>query len=289
MDWLNLKLENDILSITIDRNKISKVKIGGLHASLNAIRDIEKKYSQPYTLFCSGGVDSQSMAYAWKLSGIEHKIVLFEYVDDNNVVYNDHDLKTFYEFAKENAISYEVRQFNYFNFLENDLLNYAVKYDCASPQITCMIKLIESIGNGTIILSGNVWNNFYNELPINYDILGLYRFAQTCTNYSVIPFFFLYNIDLATGFKGIKREPTMNSYDTKVKIYKENGFPVISQETKISGFEKIKDYFDDKIKINFKDKLKFLNEPSKRAFDIEYRYKLRQMLGKCPEMKVNII
>lgn len=284
MDWIEFTSTNDVLTCTLKKNNI--LKKDSISAALDTISDIENTYPKPFTLFCSGGVDSQAMAYAWKLSGVKHEIKLFEYTDCNNIVYNDHDLQTFYTFAKKHQIVFNTVKFNYFNFLDNELLEYAKKYDCASPQINAYIKMSELVGVGTVIFSGNYWNNFYNQLPFNYDVLGLYRFSKTLINFKVVPFFFLHDATLACGFSPTPYKSN-DSYTRKYTIYQFNGFPVIPQEQKYSGFEKIKDYFDDKKHlITYKDKLRFLNKSSQRIFDIKYRYMVREQIGKEPEFKI---
>lgn len=287
MDYMRFVSDGNKLYCYIDKHFLNTTK-KPLEASLLAISNIVNKNKGPYTLLCSGGVDSQAMAYAWKMSNVEHQILLFQYIDNYGKVFNDHDLKTFFVFAEKYNIDYTVKNFNYFKFLENDLVNYAKKFDCASPQLTAMMKIIESVGKGTILLSGNFFTYIYNYSIINYDILGLKRFADSVTNYKVIPFFFLYSPELAFGFtqQGLNKSD-LNDYTERCEIYKLNGFPVIPQEKKISGFEKIKDFFDtQKHLITPRDRLKFLNQASKRIFDIRYRYMIREQLGKEPELKI---
>lgn len=294
MDWIIFNETVDQCFYKIDKQHLSTEKSNGLRKALDIIKNIDcNDYPKPFILLCSGGVDSQAMAYAWHLSGIDHKIILYQYVDKNNLVYNDHDLNTFHDFARQFNIKYTTKDINYFDFLENDLLNYAKKFNCASPQITLMIKMIEQISYGTILLSGNFIQKIFNIIPFDYDILALYRFSKTCSHFKVIPFFFLYDINLAYGFNTPPYDKHdirfLNSYKAKCDIYRYNGFPIISQETKLSGFEKIKDYFDSKHElITYKDRLRFLNKPSKRIFDIKYRYMLREQIGKEPEFKIII-
>lgn len=287
MKWIKFsEIENSIIYCIIDKSQIPKVPSGGLNASLSTINCISSNYTKPFTLMCSGGVDSQAMAYTWKQSNVEHNIVLFEFTNIRGEIFNKHDLETFIDFAKVHNIKYKIKRFNYFNFLKKDLYMYAKKYDCASPQITFMIRLIETIGKGTIILSGNFWPELRTSfMPFTYDTLALDRFSKSVKNFQVIPFFFLHDPELAFGFT----YPTINGdiYVKRYKTYQHNGFPVIPQEQKYSGFEKIKDHFDNKKHlISYKDRLRFLNKPSQRIFDIKYRYMIREQIGKEPEFKV---
>lgn len=289
MNWLDFVYSGNDYTCILNRKYLTVDKSTGINAALKTISSIKNSYPEPFNLMCSGGVDSQAMAYAWKISNVPHTIVLFQYINNNGQVFNDHDLKTFKEFSKIHNIQYTIKNFNYFNFLSNIFLDYAKKYDCASPQITSYIKMIEMIGKGTILLSGNFWSSIQNFLPFNYDILALHRFSKVTTDFKLIPFFFLHEPELAFGFNKIEHLSTDQLYDIKFKTYQHNGFPVIPQDQKYSGFEKIKDYFDNKKHlITYKDRLRFLDKPSQRIFDIKYRYMIREEIGKEPEFKVVI-
>lgn len=279
MDWIDISLHNGTCYCTIDKNLVNVEEHSGLDLALETIKKIVKDYPEPYILLCSGGADSQAMAYAWKQSKVNHEIFLFQYVDDNDIVYNTHDLKTFYEFAEKNNIKYSIKLLNYFDFLQNDFNKFAEKYNCASPQITVFMKMIQSFSKGTVIMSGNVITSM-SFSAFSFDILGLYRFNKDYKN--LIPFFFLHNPKLAFGFKKIDTAPT-DRYEKKCTLYLTNGFPIIPQNGKFSGFEKIKDFFDNqKNLITSRDRLRFLNKPSQRIFDIKYRYMIEEQLGQRP-------
>jgi hypothetical protein len=58
----------------------------------------------------------------------------------------------------------------------------------------------------------------------------------------------------------------------KYRTYQQGGFPVIPQEIKLTGFEKIKDYCDVHFPITPKERLNYMGQQSKRAFEIKFRY-----------------
>jgi hypothetical protein len=146
--------------------------------------------------------------------------------------------------------------------------------------------MIDSFKEGTVILSGNP---ILQTFPFNYTQLGLARFSEYKTNISVIPFFFLFSHDLAFSF-----QPTINRFRRELKIndaaslsayiykyytYMYSGFSVIPQISKLTGFEKIKEYFDDKdYLITAKDRLRFARKPSKRIYDIKFRYLMETLV-----------
>ena len=65
------------------------------------------------------------------------------------------------------------------------------------------------------------------------------------------------------------------NYTDRVAAVLQLGIPIISQPQKQTGFEKIKEYYDDQpARVNPREKLKYSNKPSKRVFDILFRYRL---------------
>ncbi len=244
----------------------------------NAIDRIVKKYPAPYRLFLSGGVDSQAMAYAWKISGVEFQAVSFLY--DQNM--NSHDISVLYDFAKDHNIHVDYHNISHFDFLRNNLENYSEKYFCNSPHITFYMKMMERFDDGTLIFSGNP---IITNPGIDYTILGLQRFGDIL-NKKIIPFFWLETKELAGSmykiYRSLKYNPTLvdqvSNDNIKTLIYNLSGFPVESYYKK-SGFEKYK-FFYDNIYIDKKLRLKFLINnhmmPSKRNYDILFRYSLMQ-------------
>lgn len=295
MDWLKFDydVKHNVLHISNKYRSVSfpgSLKRSALAVAVDTVHKIAETYPGPYVLMCSGGVDSQAMAYAWKLSEVQHKIVLFRYLDDNRALYNYHDLDKFVEFANKQDILFEYRDFNYFKFLNNDLKPYAERYDCASPQITAYMKMIEFFQDSTVILSGNFWPKWPKNPSLSYDILGLHRFSLVNEQLRIIPFFFSHTRELAFAFSEENKNKFENQYLLKCSQYLDENFPIIPQEEKLSGFEIIKNYFDDKTDL-IKDisLLKRSVLVSNRIFDMEYRYKLREHLGSQYELTYSVV
>lgn len=251
-----------------------------------AIYRITLKYPEPYYLLCSGGVDSQVMAYLWQMSGVKFKVISFAY----NRIYNRHDLKTLSEFSTKNDIKVNYLNFDLFSFLENELDLYSQTYQCRSPQICSYMKMSESIKDGTILFSGNFI--FPDSCNLNYTILGLNRYANI-TKRSMIPFFLQHDPELAPSLISVWENNSNvvikwnmtngdylpSTYENKVKLYELANIPVIKQPKKYSGFELVKDYYDKMPHlVSIEDKVKFSRRPSKRVFDINFRYKLYENL-----------
>jgi hypothetical protein len=251
-----------------------------LDIATDAIKRITEKYPPPYTLLCTGGIDSQAMAYCWMNSGVPFDIVSITYNRD----LNDYDLGELYRFSEKFNLTVKSIDFDMIDFLENRLSDYQHKYQCISPQITAYMAMSELVVDGTVLFSGN-YITPYNCF-LDYTVLGLYRYAMA-TKRNLIPFFFQHDAELAPAFIPIMQQPGVinkrksdpslyKTYEDKIKIYHAAGIPVIYQLNKFSGFEKLKEIYDHKQHlISNDDKVEFasVGSFSKRVFDIEFRYK----------------
>lgn len=259
------KITENILDFRSDLNDIC-----GLKAAKKAILNIQKNYPPPYHIMLSGGVDSQAMLYSWKLFG--SNFIPYSVIYDKNLFFNNHDLKTLNEFSKINNIEITYYEFDILNFYKNNYHNVALEFECSSPQIATYIEMTKNLP-GTVIFSGTWLSKpkfLYNRVQHS---LTLYSRKRNC-----IPFFFLSDPDLAySGIKlnlNLKRGTTDEVYIDKVEGYHKAGFPVIPQEKKFTGFEKIKDYYDDNFwnQATPKMRLTYNYKPSQRTFDILLRY-----------------
>ena len=276
-----------------------------LAALIKYIKKITATYPAPYTLMCSGGADSQALLWAWELSGEEYNAVHITYDD-----YNKFDTDTLDEFTKRYGIPYKKINFDVINFLETDYESYARKYQCGSPHMGTYMAMSELIPEGTKIFSGNLVYNSGN-LPLNNTIYGLQRYANTSGN-SVIPFFLLHDDDVTSaavklyndildrgalefvtdpyliGQHDVYNESLQENlsnmrilggsrdrhYQEKILLYRTIGIPIISQHVNYTGFDEIKDYYDQFTdRITTMDKIKYGRHRSQRIFDHLFRHK----------------
>ena len=244
-------------------------------AAISVIQNISQEYPAPYYLMASGGVDSQSMIWLWEQSGVPYEVISVKYVHDD-VDYNSHDLENLDIFSKKYNIPITYKYFDPINFVENELPIYATKFHCTSPQICTHMKMSEQLLDGTVVFSGEFGpHNIYN-----YTIFGLKRYVDI-TKRSLIPFFFLHDAELAGVVKSYyhNTEVELNFYNRKVASIHNSGIHVIPQEQKYTGFEKIKDYYDEQAhRVLIKDRLQHSTMPSKRVFDILFRYNLKKTI-----------
>lgn len=249
-----------------------------IEAAKNTINLITKKYPPPYTLMCSGGVDSQAMLWAWQQSGQKFNVLSVRF-KSNGIWFNEHDLLALEQFSTlHNIQGINYIDFDVIDFLETDSPEVSKLYNCPSPQICTHIKMSEAINKGTIIFGGNFASEQIKP-TIGTNQLGLQRYAVATNNESrkVIPFFFLLTQELANSFKpdssfDMKRE---TSYGVKCHLYCHNGFPIVPQETQINGFERIKEYYDQfGDRVPRLSRLKYADMSSFRPFDLLFRYPL---------------
>jgi len=251
--------------------KTGNINIMPIDAAVAAIHEIAKSYPPPYTLMCSGGVDSQSMCYAWIKSKVPFNVVSIRYIS-NGIFFNEHDLKSLNEFSKLHNIPVEYKDFDLINFLENDFPTVVKDNDCDSPHICTYIKISEMIDCGTILYSGNII--FVGTTNINYTLLGLHRYDMLNgnSNRRIIPFFFIHDPVLAFSFHDAFSKDS-DHLNSPFGIYTKGGFSIVKPPEKYTGFEKIKDYYDQFFnRVPGKVRLKFKNKASPRTFDNLFRH-----------------
>lgn len=205
------------------------------------------------------------MLWAFHLAKVPFEAIVIDYKSANK-----HDIVTLYEFANLHGIAITRRVFDAKKFiLSAELIDYAKKYDCSSPQILTYIKMVEGIP-GMSVMSGNFLSRI--TCSLNWTLLALQRYAKESNK--LIPFFFCENPNIAYSFFHQPFQPLHDQgYTSKVDAYRPGRFPVIKQDNKFTGFKKIKKSFD-KTTVLEEIKFKWRMKPLKRPFDILYRYQL---------------
>lgn len=270
----NIQFTNDVFSSPLDK-------------AISAVHKITSKYPGPYVLLASGGVDSQAMIWAWYKSGVPFEICHYSYDG-----WNYHDTEYLKNFLNKIGIANKLKIVNLdaIDFISSpQLKSYAKKFDCSSPQILTYIKYVENTA-GTPIMGGNFIQ--HDICGLSHTLLALQRYSEQ-ERPNFIPFFFQSTPELAYTF--FQLDSTYRGQNTgkdagyiaKCRCYETSGFPVIRQYEKYTGFEKIKTYFDSE-SVDKLDQIKWRNMPSKRTFDIKYRYSLYDHIGYYDDGKVII-
>jgi hypothetical protein len=279
----NFVVDYDVASVDLT----SYVFEDPLENAVSAVKRIAETAPGPYILLASGGVDSQAMIWAWERSGVPYEIWHYSY--DN---WNYHDTEYLVKFLNKVGLSNKltIKNLDAISFISsNELINYAKEFDCSSPQILTYIKYAEDTP-GTPIMGGNFIQQ--DVCGISYTLMALQRYS-TKQRKNFVPFFFQVTPELSyTFFKKDKNFSILEKskdagYRVKCQCYETSGFPIIRQYEKYTGFEKIKKYFDSE-EVSNRDRVRWANKPSKRAFDIKYRYNLYDHIGYYSDSKVII-
>lgn len=290
LDWIRIgwgqsmsKIPSTTAPMIMDFSVISENTEILIDVTIAAIHQIAIDYPAPFTLMVSGGVDSQAMLYAWLKSNVPFRILSVVYVDRNGIPMNTHDLETLKTFTSLHSLKVEYKTFSILDFIENELVNYVIAHQCTSPQICTHMRISEMVDSGTLLFSGNIYNGSPN---MNYTIFGMHRYMVN-TGRSIIPFFFIHDPKMVGAFYHFQltyvdnlTNPSDSVYAKKCNKIKLAGFEVIPQDYKMTGFEKVKEYYDNKPElINTQDKLEFAKFPSKRIFDLRYRYSFTRTIN----------
>lgn len=260
--------KNPRVSLHIDFSECTRqlVLMTPIESAIDAVNKIISSYPAPYTLMCSGGVDSQAMIYAWCQSGAPFEIISVRYVSDG-VFFNEYDLVCLGEVVKQHNVAINYKDIDVISFLENELQLVAATIDCSSPQICTHARFTDFVGSGTVIYSGNTLN--LGGAMLSYPLLGLHRHSLLTSSETkrIIPFFFLHTPDLAYSLVDNMISGKMGSR------YEGGGFEIIQPIRKYNGFEQLKEYYDKySDRVTPFHKLRFANKPSNRVFDLLFRY-----------------
>lgn len=250
------------------------------HAEITkqAIDKMVQEYPAPYTLMCSGGVDSQAMILAWKLSGHPFRILAARY---NNGI-NDYDLVQLHELAEREKLPVTLIYPDIIKFHETELTDWAAKYNCASPHILSHMYIASQVKEGTVISSGIPIVR--NKSSVSYHIFGMQRYKQI-SGQPMIPYFWFHDQNMTTIFQTVDEEGI--GYDYKCNLYKKIGLDIIPQIDSYNGFEKIKEMYDS-VKIDFRTKMLYRDLVSKRSYDLLFRYPLLKKINPVAERTVTI-
>jgi len=269
MDWIKFTRTEKEVAVLIDTPVATKPPV---EAALSAIEHIVANYPAPYTLMLSGGADSQAMLWCWLKSGYEFQTRSVRF----NGGLNDHDLQTMQEFSNNVGVSFTPWEFDLLEFLDGDYAKYATKYECSSPQICTHMKMCEDL-DGTVIFSGNFAG--HTRLLIDDAIMGLKRYTDISKK-PIVPFFFLHTPELAFSLCRSTTSSTV-TFSGKLEAYKLAGIPIVPQPIKYTGFEHVKDLYDQshKHKVTPKMRLRYAGKPSRRVFDLLLRYPYEEAFG----------
>jgi hypothetical protein len=214
-------------------------------------------------LCLSGGVDSQAMVLSWKEAGLKFDTYILKFKNDLNPQDANHAI----HFCKLYSIPYYILDFDVITFLSRNNYDLGLKYKSGSPQFNVHYKLVEMLrdrGHTGVCFGGltptknfNEWGKNFDKnafhfvtiqdvfsIPVQGSFLSFYPklcWAITLLTPSFNEVHELENSRTAKEFLDL----TSKRYPLKVEGYQKAGFDVIPQETKYTGFELVKKYFEN--------------------------------------------
>lgn len=243
-----------------------------------------KELGNKPALCLSGGADSQAMLNCFQEANIICDVIVFKY--KNNLNY--HDIKTAYDYAEKNNIKIKEIELDIISFLSRENHDYAIKYKSVSPQFNVHYKCFNMLkdmgytgvacgGDAPLQIQNNVWGTNYQR-----NTLGYIKYTEKSNFMCIGSFLSFYpqlawSIGLLTEFFNLdkeiekdyikRRNAKKNRYDIKIKGYKNFGFDIIKQDTKLHGFEAI-------------EKLLWDQTGDGLAFDKAYRRPIEKIITK---------
>lgn len=239
-------------------------------------------------LCLSGGVDSQAMIQCWVEAKLKFDVVIGVFNDG----LNEHDVNHAMQFCKKFDVPYKELNINITELLARDNFAISERYKSISPHFNTHYKIVELLsdlgytgscfgGVAPFLRNGNWGQNFsgapfhfvkiQNELPIpmqgsflsfSPELAWAIGLQTPETNH-------MNNRYLLPTEQGTIDFVNAVRYAEKLEGYTNSGFKLIPQETKFTGFEYVKKYYEKKYKDGW-------------AFEKQFRFPIAKMYGKDP-------
>lgn len=252
---------------------------------INAAVRAKNALGEKIALTLSGGVDSQAMIQCFIEAEIEFDIFVLSFVDGLNSQDVDHARL----FAKQYGLTISEVELDIISFLTRDNYQMCSKYKCSSPHFSSHYVLYDHIralgytgiacGGNAFSLSAEGWGPVLSAAQSNFVEYSKAHSFPVLGNFLGYDPYLAWAIAILTPAFSlpwqISLEPNNNylgqmhdRYLAKVKGYQNSGFDIIPQETKYTGFEKVKEYFANVYKDGW-------------AFEKKFRHPLEKKYGKA--------
>lgn len=239
-------------------------------------------------LCLSGGIDSECMLEAFLLAGIDFEVAILRFKNSLNAF----DIQISIDLCQKKNLPFKFIDLDIIHFFDSgQYLEIAKKYDCQSPQIAVHLWFLDQI-DGYPVLGGNpvapIWKDdqwFFVGLP--GELHSIYFKYHLLLDRPGVPMFFLYSPELIASFIRLPcMEPYRHQQKTslaeytyleKCRSYAEGGFLAKPREAKWTGFEKVRDIYDQKY-----------NQKYGTAFDDYFRRPLEKLFP-FPEKYIQLV
>lgn len=249
---------------------VYEVKLGGLVAepksgyieSSECAKYIRDNNNRSAIQLClSGGIDSEAMLQAFLKARVPFEVFFLKFENK----FNNFDIDTNISICRSLNLNIKIVDLDIISFFESgDFLKYGERYRCQSPQLAAHLWLLDQL-DGVPVLGGNPIIPTYNKKNIFF--MGLpgdlhcayFRYFEKNQREGV-PWFFIYSpeqtssflrTDIARSSISSQLPPHKYSYMMKCLQYQQSGFDVRPRLNKFTGFEKVRDYYDQKMGTQF--------------------------------------
>lgn len=215
----------------------------------------------PLTLCLSGGIDSEVMALSFLAAGVPFRAVTLRFRNG----LNDFDIENVTAFCDRHRIERSFIDLDVIDFLESGRhLEFGRRYQCQSPQLAVHLWMLDQVA-GYPVLSGNFIYPEFTDAGVFY--LGLpgelhaayFRYFEV-NGRAGVPWFLIYTPKLVRAFldtpvvraQYLAPPPERRhfTYEIKCAAYQQGGFDVKPRADKFTGFEKIRQLYDEKFGTN---------------------------------------
>jgi len=248
-----MRIMHELESFTDEKLKKWRVEAAQrCHASLG-----------PFPALCfSGGIDSQAMLHCFAEADLEAHVIIFTYKND----LNKHDVDYAKSFCHTFDIPYREIEFDIVSFLARDNLSMTEHYGGISPQFNTHYRFVEILthmGYTGVCFGGNAPDRVAGDYGTNIEKNAMhwvkchdkFQIAVQGSFLSFSPELSL-ALALSTPDAGLNltedhadwetyKKVRHSKYQQKIIGYKRIGFDIQQQPTKYTGFEKVKEHFED--------------------------------------------
>jgi len=278
-EWCKLEYHNNEINIItlLTEEDIIRVKHTPIeYTKAKAVRSAADVVGNNPAICLSGGIDSQALLHIWHEQKIPYTAVTFDFGNG----FNSRELSEAQRYADSCNIPLTVIKLDVMRFLSRDLKEFSKKYNIFSPQFAVhayFLETIRKLGYTGAVFGGNGFSPLPDSLSFRVSeaqLLDLEKYSEK-SKFPVIPSFLNFDKDLCIALSlvtptvdeydnawlldpstKIKFDPTIRSlvpnieisagdrYNSKVQSYKSLGCKIIPQDTKKTGFEEIKDYYN---------------------------------------------
>ena len=219
----------------------------------------------PFPALCfSGGIDSQAMLHCWAEADLEAHVIIFAFKDG----LNKQDCEHAKQYCRKFDIPYREIEFDIVQFLTRDNVDMTVKYGNVSPHFNTHYRFVEILthmGYTGVCFGGQAPDRNCGDYGVNISKIPYYW--STCHekfDIAIQGSFLSFSPELAwalsvstpdiknldyennnlheyTALKAAEAE----KYAAKLIGYRRVGFDLVPQPQKYTGFELVKDYFEE--------------------------------------------